>query len=94
MDDAQLALVNEQVRRVAQEIQPLLRPHAGLAQRNAHAHVWLGIKVVLGETWRQDASPASVSAFLAWMRANPNADYEEYTGPRERLTPQEQGRLF
>jgi hypothetical protein len=94
MDDAQLAAVNERVRRVAEEIQPLLSPHAGLARRNAHAHVWLGIKVVLGETWRQDIAPESVNAFLEWMRANPNADYQDYTGPSERLSPQEQGRLF
>jgi hypothetical protein len=28
------------------------------------------------------------------MDANPNADYEEYAGPREELTAGERGELF
>ena len=82
------------VRRVGDRIQPLLDPHPGLARRNAHAHVWLGIKVAFGEDWREFAAPASVHAFLAWMDANPNEDYGAYGGPRERLTPEERGELF
>ena len=71
-----------------------MESHPGLARRNAHAHVWLGLKVVFGEEWRERTAPASVRAFLDWMDANPNADYEEYAGPRETLTAEERGELF
>jgi hypothetical protein len=94
MSPDELARVNARVRAVADRIQPLLEPHPGLARRNAHAHVWLGIKVVFGEEWREFAAPASVHAFLDWMDAKPNADYDEYAGPRERLTAEERGELF
>ncbi len=94
MSPDELAAVNARVRAVSDRIQPLLEPHPGLARRNAHAHVWLGLKVVFGEEWREQAAPASVHAFLAWMDANPNADYEEYAGPREVLTAEERGELF
>ena len=94
MSPDELAAVNARVRAVSDRIQPLLEPHPGLARRNAHAHVWLGLKVVFGEEWRERTSPASVYAFLAWMDANPNADYEEYAGPREVLTAEERGELF
>ena len=90
----ELQAVNVRVRAVADRIQPLLEPHPGLARRNAYAHVWLGLKVVFGEEWRERAAPASVLAFLEWMDANPNADYEEYAGPREELTAGERGELF
>jgi hypothetical protein len=90
----ELQAVNARVRAVADRIQPLLEPHPGLARRNAYAHVWLGLKVVFGEEWRERAAPASVLAFLEWMDANPNADYEEYAGPREELTAGERGELF
>ena len=43
---------------------------------------------------RERAAPASVRAFLGWMDANPNADYDEYAGPREELTAGERGELF
>jgi len=94
MSPAELAAVNARVRAVSDRIQPLLEPHPGLARRNAHAHVWLGLKVVFGEEWRERTSPASVHAFLDWMDANPNADYDEYAGPREALTAEERGELF
>ena len=94
MSPDELAAVNARVRAVADRIQPLLDPHPGLARRNAHAHVWLGIKVAFGEDWREFAAPASVHAFLVWMDANPNEDYDAYAGPRERLTPEERGELF
>ena len=90
----ELQAVNARVRAVSDRIQPLLEPHPGLAKRNAHAHVWLGLKVIFGDDWRDRAAPASVYAFLAWMDANPNADYEEYAGPREELTAGERGELF
>jgi hypothetical protein len=35
-----------------------------------------------------------VHAFLDWMSLHPNADYDEYAGPRERLTAEERGELF
>jgi hypothetical protein len=94
MSPDELAAVNARVRAVSDRIQPLLEPHPGLARRNAHAHVWLGLKVVFGEEWRECTSPASVHAFLDWMDANPNADYDEYAGPREVLTAEERGELF
>ena len=90
----ELQAVNARVRAVADRIQPLLEPHPGLAKRNAHAHVWLGLKVIFGDDWRERAAPSSVLAFLGWMDANPNADYEEYMGPREELTAGERGELF
>lgn len=90
----QLAEVTERVRAVADRIQPLLEPHPGLARRNAHAHVWLGIKVVFGDDWRARADPASVGAFLAWMDHHPNADYGDYPGPREQLGAEARGELW
>ena len=94
MGPDELQAVNARVREVADRIQPLLEPHPGLAKRNAHAHVWLGLKVIFGDDWRERAAPASVLAFLAWMDANPNADYDESAGPREELTAGERGELF
>ena len=70
------------------------RPHPGLAQRNAYAHVWLGLKVIFGEEWRERTAPASIRAFLDWMDANPNAEYDDYAGPREELTAEDRGELF
>jgi hypothetical protein len=90
----ELAAVNDRVRAVADRIQPLLEPHPGLARRNAHAHVWLGLKVIFGDDWRERAAPASVHEFLAWMDANPNADYGEYRGPREQLSAEARGELW
>lgn len=90
----ELAQVTARVREVADHIQPLLLPHPGLARRNAHAHVWLGLKVVFGEDWRDRAAPASVHAFLDWMAAEPNADYGDYRGPVEFLDAQARGLLF
>jgi len=49
MQPEELASVTARVRAVADRIQPLLDPHPGLAQRNAYAHVWLGLKVIFGE---------------------------------------------
>ncbi|MEY4942640.1 MAG: hypothetical protein RL254_821, partial [Planctomycetota bacterium] len=85
---------NARVRAVADRIQPLLAPHEGLAKRNAHAHVWLGLKVIFGDDWRERTTPESAQAFLQWMDANPNADYEDYAGPREELTAEGRGELF
>ena len=94
MSPEELAKVTARVRTVSDRIQPLLDPHPGLARRNAHAHVWLGLKVTFGEDWRERTAPASVLAFLEWIDANPNADYDEYAGPRDRLTAEERGELF
>jgi hypothetical protein len=94
MRPEELATVTARVRSVADRVQPLLDPHPGLAKRNAHAHVWLGLKVVFGEEWRERAAPESVLAFLSWIDANPNAAYDEYRGPREELTPEARGELF
>lgn len=89
-----LTLVRERVNAVAAAIQPLLAPHPGLAQRNAHAHIWLGLKVVFGEDWRQRATRASALEFLDWMARNPNAEYEAYDGAVQFCTPEEAGELF
>ena len=65
--------------------------HAGsgrppLPERNAFAHIWLGLKLVFGESWRERADPESVHAFLNWIEREPNPDYGEYAGPvRERI---------
>ena len=90
----QLAAVNDRVRAVAERIQPLLEPHPGLARRNAHAHVWLGLKVIFGDDWRERAAPGSVQALLAWIEAHPNADYDAYGGPREELNAEARGELW
>ena len=94
MHPEELAQINARVRAVADRIQPLLEPHPGLARRNAHAHVWLGLKVIFGDDGRERAAPASVLAFIAWMDAHPNADYEEYDGPREQLSAEARGELW
>lgn len=86
--------VNARVRQVADRIQPLLVPHPGLARRNAHAHAWLGIKTIFGEDWRERADLSAVLAFIEWMDAHPNDDYEAYDGPVRHLAPDERGLLF
>ena len=90
----ELVSVNDRVLAVAGRIQPLLEPHPGLARRNAHAHVWLGLKAIFGDDWRERAAPTSVHAFLAWMDANPNAEYDQYRGPREELGAEARGELW
>ncbi len=90
LQEAALRVIRDLVREVGERIQPQLHPHPGLAQRNAYAHIWLGVSTVFGEEWRERASEASVVAFLEWIEANPNTDYEEYDGPRE-LAPPEPG---
>ncbi len=94
MQAEQLASINARVRAVADRIQPLLEPHPGLARRNAHAHVWLGLKETFGDDWRDRATPASVHAFLAWMGDHPNADYGDYRGPRDELSADARGELW
>lgn len=89
-----LTMVNARVREVADRIQPLLTPHAGLAKRNAHAHAWLGIKTIFGEDWRERADLTTVLAFVAWLDAHPNDDYEAYVGPVRLLDPEQRGLLF
>lgn len=94
MNPDELAAVNARVRAIADRIQPLLAPHPGLAHRNAHAHVWLGLKVTFGDEWRERTVPESVHAFLDWMDANPNAEYGDYAGPRRELSAEARGELF
>ena len=94
MQADELVAINDRVRAVADRIQPLLEPHPGLARRNAHAHVWLGLKLTFGEDWRERTAPTSVHAFLDWMDANPNADYGDYRGPREELSAHARGALW
>ena len=89
-----LAQVNARVREVADRIQPLLAPHAGLARRNAHAHAWLGIKTLFGEQWRERADLATVLTFVEWLDAHPNDDYEAYDGPVRQRGLDERGLLF
>jgi hypothetical protein len=89
-----LAQVNARVREVADRIQPLLTPHPGLARRNAHAHVWLGIRERFGQDWRERACLTSVVAFVEWIGTNPNAEYGNFDGPIRHRTPDERGLLF
>ncbi len=89
-----LTQVTARVRQVADRIQPLLAPHAGLARRNAHAHAWLGIKTIFGDHWRERADLATVLNFVEWLDAHPNDDYEAYDGPRRHLELDERGLLF
>jgi hypothetical protein len=86
MTSGELASIRERVAEIGARIQPLLVPHPPLAQRNAFAHIWLGIRVTFGDDWRERADPASVHAFLEWIAGEPNADYGDYSGPvRERV---------
>lgn len=71
--------IRERVRSVAERIQPLLAPVAGLSKRNASAHAWLGIRELFGDEWRARAEPASVLRFLDWIERHPNADYRSFT---------------
>ena len=89
MNKRDLDDVAMRVRRVGDRIQPLLDPHPGLAARNAHAHIWLGIKVRFGESWRTRASHDGVCAFIDLIAANPNADYEAFPGPIELAEPEQ-----
>lgn len=83
-----LAPVRDAVARVGARIQPLLEPHPGLAQRNAFAHIWLGIKVRFGEDWKAQADADSLLEFIDWLDRHPNDDYEDWPGPpRHRATP-------
>jgi hypothetical protein len=50
--------------------------------------------VIFGDDWRERAAPASVLAFIAWMDAHPNADYEAYDGSREQLSAEARGELW
>ena len=89
-----LVQVTARVREVADRIQPLLAPHAGLARRNAHAHAWLGIKTIFGDHWRERADLATVLNFVEWLDAHPNDDYGAYDGPVRHMQPDERGLLF
>jgi hypothetical protein len=89
-----LRQVQDRVNTVAERIQPLLLPHPGLARRNAHAHVWLGVKVRFGQEWRERACLDSVMQFLDWMQTHPNADYGDYAGPVRHRSMEERGLLF
>lgn len=70
--------IRERVRSASEHIQPLLAPAPGHARRNAPAHLWLGVRVIFGEEWRVRADSASVLRFIAWIEANPNADYDAW----------------
>ncbi|MSR18284.1 MAG: hypothetical protein EXS00_03790 [Phycisphaerales bacterium] len=83
----EVATVTEAVRRVGELIQPELLPHPELTKRNAFAHIWLGIKTVFGDSWRDRAGLAGVLAFVEWIGAHPNADYQDYRGPVELACP-------
>lgn len=86
MTPGELAAIRARVAEIGPRIQPLLHPHPPLPERNAFAHIWLGLKEVFGESWRERAEPASVQAFLDWIEREPNADYSDYRGPvRERI---------
>lgn len=85
VDAAELTNIREQVAATGDAIQPLLLPHAGLARRNAYAHIWLGISAMFGDQWRSTAIAGEVIDFVRWIGANPNEDYGAFTGPTTRL---------
>jgi len=85
VDAAELTDIREQVAATGDAIQPLLLPHAGLARRNAYAHIWLGITTVFGDQWRVTAIAIEVKRFVEWIGANPNEDYEVFPGAVTRL---------
>lgn len=86
MTPGELAAIRTRVAEIGPRIQPLLHPHPPLPERNAFAHIWLGLKHVFGDAWRARADPASVHAFLDWIELEPNGDYSDYAGPtRERI---------
>ena len=80
MNSEQLKTIREQVAQIGARIQSQLLPHGGLPHRNAFAHIWLGVKTVFGEHWREGAQSSEVGAFVAWIGANPNASYESFDG--------------
>ena len=81
MNSVQLKTIRDQVALIGARIQPQLLPHESLARRNAFAHIWLGVKTVFGEHWRESGIDSEVLAFVTWIDANPNADYESFPGP-------------
>ncbi len=80
MNPSQLKTIREQVAMVGADIQPKLLPEPGLARRNAYAHIWLGIKTVFGEHWREGCVSEEVVLFVAWIAEHPNADYADFGG--------------
>jgi len=93
VNTAELMAIREHVAAVGDAIQPLLLPHAGLARRNAYAHVWLGISTVFGDQWRATAVAHQVIDFVHWIGVNPNEDYAAFSGPAIRLPESEQTSL-
>lgn len=87
---ADLTNIRDQVAATGDAIQSLLLPHAGLARRNAYAHIWLGISSTFGDQWRTTAIAAEVIDFVQWIGANPNEDYGAFTGPTTRLPESDQ----
>ena len=80
-------MIRGQVAQIGARIQPQLQPHESLAHRNAFAHIWLGVKTVFGEHWRESGVPQDVGAFVAWIGENPNSDYESFPGPVTPCSP-------
>jgi len=91
---AELMSIREHVASTGDAIQPLLLPHAGLARRNAYAHVWLGISEVFGDQWRATAVASEVISFVQWIGANPNQDYAVFSGPATRVPESERTPLL
>ncbi len=88
MHPDEIAIIRAQVAQLGAKIQPLLHPHGALAKRNAYAHLWLGIRTVFGETWREGAISSEIEGFVRWIGENPNEDYEAFTGPVSRISLQ------
>ncbi len=81
MTSDEIARIRQRIAEVGATIQPHLHPHSALAKRNAFAHLWLGIRTRFGENWRGVAIAGEVETFVDWIGENPNAQYEEFTGP-------------
>jgi hypothetical protein len=86
--------IRQRVHEVAEAIQPRLHPHPGLARRNAHAHIWLGISERFGQDWRERADLACVLEMVEWFMNHPNDGYKAFAGPVRHRTPEQRGLLF
>jgi len=80
MNAEELKRIRSEVAQAGEKIQPLLLPHESLARRNAFAHIWLGIRTIFSEHWRDGGRVDEVSHFIDWIGKNPNADYESFGG--------------
>lgn len=81
----EIAQIRLRVAEVGAKIQPLLQRHTAHLERNAYAHIWLGIRTRFAHDWRERSLATEIEAFVGWIGENPNAPYEEFAGPTTRV---------